>query len=149
MRGSRSAGIGAKEIPSIAAVSRKLPAASCAESSSCTSFRSSSSPLHACARKEALCPASRSSTADRSWSTFCQRPGFIPSLRLKLLVEPSFCLQPLALDRDWRDTEYLGGFFDGQATEVPEFDDLALPNVDPRQPPEHLVHGDDFRPLLL
>src|ERR1700680_2643249 len=103
-----------------------------AESKDSTSARRDSFRPHALYRNAALWLGSRSKAAPHNSLIFSHCSGFSTLVPSHLARYPGLGHAPVALHRGGGNTQNFGGFLDGQSTEIPQLDHLALLCVPPR-----------------
>src|SRR5579863_9349750 len=130
-----------------AGVERKLPRVSCSASSRRTSSRTTSSDVFP-RTKSARCDGVHSNAASYSSLTRSHLSGEIPIGVPQLGVQPRFCDRPIALHRFRRNTQKLRSFFNGQPSEVPQFDNPALPGIQFREPFQGVIQFDQLFGML-
>lgn len=57
----------------------------------------------------------------------------------EIAVKPGFSYAPVPLDGFWGDAQNLCSLFDGQSAEEAQFDDLALPWIESREPIQRFI----------
>src|SRR5215813_9979495 len=109
-----------------------------------TSFRSLQSSTQASARKAARLSHDISAAASASSTIFRQRSGSITAPVVDLSVQIRLCPSPFPLNRHRRELQHLGGFFDVQTAEEPEFHDLTLARIHCCQTRQSVVESNEL-----